>query len=266
VNPSTRGQALNPQPYHRYCVPQTRHSRPYYGLGVQVEFILQSPLFARKRNTPYDDTYSTGMSGGFRLLTMAALRIPTGTPHLHPEAQGCRTASDSSARTHGSVVRVQGTGFRVQGAGCRVQGSGCRVQFVGCRVQGVRQDRERLSRALPRVATLSRGVQRMRAPLQFRVLGFGFGVWGLEFGCGVWGSRFRFEGLGFGVWSFGVSGCVWGVGLRVEGSGFRIFCLGYRVQGLGFRVQGSGLRVEGSVFSAQCSVFSVQCSGSTEGP
>ena len=49
---------------------------------------------------------------------------------------------------------------------------------------------------------------------------FGFRVWGLGLGFGVWGLGFGFWGLGFGV----------------EGEGFRVWVLGFRVWVLGFGV------------------------------
>ena len=43
----------------------------------------------------------------------------------------------------------------------------------------------------------------------FGVLGFGFWVWDLGLGFGVWGVGFWVLGLGFGVWGVGVGVGVW---------------------------------------------------------
>ena len=83
-----------------------------------------------------------------------------------------------------------------------------------------------------------------------------FKVWGLGFGSGVWGLEFWLLGLGsgFGSWGFGGSVFffndllgwgfgVWSVDFGVHGLGFRVW-----TWGLGYEVMGSGCRVYGQGF------------------
>jgi hypothetical protein len=58
---------------------------------------------------------------------------------------------------------------------------------------------------------------------------WGFRVWGLEFGGGVWSLGFRVWGLGFGVCGLGFGVSELGVG--VSGLGFRVWDLGSGYEG-----------------------------------